>query len=125
MVAQDMNMARIEDAAQLAHEVNRAFCASMGDGSQPRWNDAPDWQRESAIQGVRHAFENPHASPEDSHNNWMAQKARDGWRFGLVKDERAKEHPCMVRYDQLSPTERVKDALFLAVVRTYLALDHG
>lgn len=125
MIPADMNMARIEDAAQLAHEVNRAFCVSMGDGSHPPWDEAPDWQRDSVINGVRHALENPGVTAEDSHNNWMAQKMRDGWIFGPVKDARAKEHPSLLPYDQLTPTERVKDALFLATVRTFLALDHG
>ncbi len=45
-------MNRIELAAQIAHETNRAYCQSIGDQSQPPWESAPDWQRDSAIKGV-------------------------------------------------------------------------
>ena len=41
-----------EYIAKVCHEVNRAYCMSQGDGSQPRWEDAPDWQKQSAISGV-------------------------------------------------------------------------
>lgn len=31
----------IELIAQVAHEINRAYCQAIGDDSQPCWNDAP------------------------------------------------------------------------------------
>ena len=39
--------------ASICHEANRAYCLSIGDESQPEWATAPDWQRVSAINGVR------------------------------------------------------------------------
>lgn len=39
----------IEQTAKTAHEVNRAYCLSIGDISQPSWEDAPDWQKKSAV----------------------------------------------------------------------------
>lgn len=42
----------IEQIARIAHETNRVYCATLGDTSQPAWDDAPDWQRQSAIKGV-------------------------------------------------------------------------
>lgn len=38
--------------AALCHEANAAYCRQTGDDSQPNWDDAPDWQKESAITGV-------------------------------------------------------------------------
>ena len=99
------------------HEVNRAYCESQGDHSQPKWEDAPAWQRDSAIMGVEFALENPKAKPSDSHESWLAQKRADGWKYGLVKDPVAKEHPCFVAYDELPVTQKVKDYIFLGVVR--------
>jgi len=35
----------IEKCAEAAHEMNRIYCEAHGDISQPRWADAPEWQR--------------------------------------------------------------------------------
>lgn len=57
----------IEQIAKTAHELNKAYCASLGDHSQPSWEDAPDWQKDSAIRGVQFHLNNPTAGPEASH----------------------------------------------------------
>jgi hypothetical protein len=102
--------------ARVAHEVNRAYCTFLGDYTQPLWEDAPNWQRESAVVGVQMHLANPEATPEDSHESWMAQKLKAGWVFGEVKDPNAKTHPCLVPYAQLPPEQRAKDYLFRGVV---------
>jgi hypothetical protein len=109
---------KVEDIARVAHEVNRAYCASIGDHSQPSWEDAPEWQRKSAITGVKYTLDNPDAEPSDSHRSWLAEKVRDGWSYGPVKDPVAKTHPCFVAYDLLPQEQRSKDYLFQAVVRS-------
>jgi len=101
--------------AQVAHEVNRAYCIGIGDKTQVAWSDAPSWQRESAIAGVQLHLEAP-KTPQQSHELWMDHKKANGWKFGAVKNERAKEHPCMVPYDKLPTEQKVKDYLFAAVV---------
>lgn len=105
-----------ESIARVAHEVNRAYCASIGDNSQPAWADAPQWQKDSAMTGVRMHLANPQAGPEASHDSWLAEKAATGWKFGPVKDPEKKEHPCFVPYEQLPPEQRAKDYLFRGVV---------
>lgn len=110
----------IEATAAVCHEVNRAYCESQGDRSQPAWDDAPEWQRASAINGVRFAIENPTAKPSDSHESWLAEKAADGWKYGPVKSPETKEHPCFVPYDELPQAQKAKDYLFLGVVRALL-----
>lgn len=106
-----------EEVAKVCHEVNRAYCVSQGDGSQAPWHEAPAWQRESAIKGVAFARAHPDALPSDSHESWLAEKRATGWKYGPVKDPERKEHPCFVPYEELPPAQRMKDALFLAVVR--------
>lgn len=107
----------IEQIAKVCHEVNRAYCMSLGDTSQPAWDAAPDWQRQSAIKGVEFAIANPDAKPSASHESWLAEKQREGWRFGPIKDATLREHPCFVPYDELPQEQKAKDYLFLAVVR--------
>jgi hypothetical protein len=105
-----------EAIARVAHEVNRAYCAALGDLSQPAWEDAPDWQKSSAINGVAFHRANPDAGPDHSHNEWLKEKAATGWKFGPVKDPEKKEHPCFVPYDELPAEQKAKDFLFRAVV---------
>lgn len=106
--------------ASTAHEVNRVWCQYLGDDSQPVWDDAPEWQKDSAISGVKHLMANPDATPEQSHENWLKDKEADGWVHGPTKDPEAKTHPCMVPYADLPSEQRVKDAFFHATVRNLL-----
>lgn len=111
-----------EQIAKVAHEVNRAYCLALGDSSQVPWEEAPEWQRNSAINGVAFHRANPDAGPDHSHNEWLREKKADGWKFGLVKDAEKKEHPCFVPYDDLPTEQKAKDFIFRGVVHSLL---HG
>lgn len=102
--------------AIVCHEANRAYCQSIGDLSQTSWNNAPDWQKQSAVNGVNFHLENPGAKPQDSHNSWLEEKKADGWKYGAVKNAELKEHPCFVPYEELPTEQQKKDALFIAIV---------
>lgn len=106
----------VQEIARLCHNVNRIYCQSIGDFSQPDWYSAPEWQRESAINGVIFHLKNPGAGPAASHENWLKEKVADGWVYGPVKDPALKQHPCCVPYDQLPAAQRYKDDLFVAIV---------
>lgn len=112
------NLFSVADIAELCHEANRAICEAAGDFSQKRFVDAEQWQRESAIRGVEFALANPDAGADSQHNAWMADKRRDGWQYGEVKDAAKKTHPCMVPYDKLPFEQRVKDHVFRVIVET-------
>lgn len=105
----------VQDIARVAHEVNRAYCQSLGDFTQPPWESAPQWQTDSAINGVEFHLSADHP-PSASHESWLKQKEAEGWKFGPVKDAEKKEHPCYVPYDQLPKEQQAKDFLFRAVV---------
>ena len=115
-----MSMVHVDIIARVAHEANRAYCEARGDKSQPTWDDAPEWQRKSAINGVRFHRDNPSAGPEASHDNWMAEKIADGWVYGPVKDPERKEHPCMVPFSKLPTFQQRKDILFRSIVHAFL-----
>ena len=102
--------------ARVAHEVNMAYCASLGDYSQLPWEQSPQWQQDSAIKGVEFHLAHPEATPADSHESWLKVKKEDGWVYGEKKDSDAKTHPCMVPYDELPQEQRSKDYLFRGVV---------
>lgn len=98
------------------HESNRAWCEANGDTSQKHWEDAEQWQRDSAVKGVQFRFENPNAGEDAQHNAWMADKLADGWAYGPEKDGAKKEHPCLVAFHNLPEFQKKKDKLFSAIV---------
>ena len=107
----------IEDVARVAHEVNLAYCQSIGDYSHVEWDKAPQWQRDAAIRGVEiHLKDN--LTPDVSHKQWMFGMIADGWTFGQQKDPEAKKHPCLVHYPYLPREQQIKDHIFVAVVRS-------
>lgn len=111
--------------AKVAHAVNAAYCASLGDASQKTWDEAPEWQQNSAINGVQMHLANPDATPEQSHESWLQQKLEEGWKYGPEKDESKKEHPCCVPYSELPPEQKAKDYLFRGVVHALKDIQDG
>lgn len=112
-------MESIKQIAKTCHEVNKAYCESIGDFTQVSWDDAPKWQKKSAFDGVTYLFDNPNATCEDLHNNWMRDKKADGWVYGIVKNAEAKTHPNLKPYNFLSAEDRMKDTLFISVVKSF------
>lgn len=104
--------------ARIAHQVNKAYCESVGDFSQKDWEDSPAWQQESAVNGVKFHLNNPDALPSDSHDSWLKEKIEQGWTWGPVKDAERKQHPCCVPYDELPAEQKSKDFLFKGVVES-------
>src|SRR5690606_27748077 len=100
----------------ICHEANAALCRGVGANSQPSWEDAPDWQRTSARNGVRFHLENPNASASASHDSWMKEKVDGGWVYGPVKDPAKREHPCIVPFGELPSEQQAKDHLFRGIV---------
>lgn len=120
MTRRDGNEMSFENIAILCHEVNRAYCVSLGDNSQKPWNEAEEWQKESARKGVLFVSQNPDAPVSATHDSWLEEKRRDGWKYRPVKDAEKKEHPCFVDYEELSKEQQAKDCIFNAIVNTCL-----
>lgn len=106
----------IEACARAAHEANRAYCIALGDNTQVPWDEAPEWQRASCIEGVKGVIKG--STPEESHAGWLRHKEADGWVYGMEKDPEKKTHPCMVPYAELPMSQRMKDHIFVGVVRS-------
>lgn len=109
----------IESIARVCHEANRALCLAFGDASQPTWDEAPEWQKDSAKKGVQFHLDNPNAGPEASHTAWMADKEAAGWTWGEKKEPEAKKHPCMVPFANLPKEQQAKDHIFRAIVHAH------
>ena len=107
-----------DQIAKICHEANRAYCETIGDMSQPSWENAPDWQKNSALLGVDLHMSGDH-KPEASHLSWMNQKILDGWVYGTEKNAEVKTHPCIVPFNELPIEQQRKDFLFRAIVHAF------
>lgn len=47
----------------------------------------------------------------NSHEQWAAQRIRDGWVYGENRDDRLKTHPCLVPFGMLPESEKEYDRL--------------
>ena len=107
--------------ALVAHAVNAAYCASIGEHIAP-WEEAGESHQSSILAGVDMHTRNPDATPEQSHESWLAQKVAEGWTYGPIKDPINKQHPCIRPYAELPAEQKAKDYLFRGVVHALLAL---
>jgi hypothetical protein len=109
-----------EQIARVVHAANSELQAVLGDPapSQP-WDHEPQEIRDNAVLGVRNARNG--MTPAEHHQAWVEDKMRQGWRYGASKDPVAKTHPCLVSFDQLPHEQRVKNVLFIAIVRAMYA----
>ena len=106
--------AKLTVVARAVHEAIRAYQAAAGEEEAPPW-EASGWMQESTLEAVEFALDNP--TPGAQHAAWCESKRRDGWRYGPAKDESQKTHPSLVPFENLSESERRKDALLIAVVQ--------
>lgn len=110
---------QVEQLAHICHEANRVFSASLGDHSIAPWEHASDHVKASVRSGVRFALSRPNVTPEHLHVNWCMDKYSAGWKYGEFKSEEDKTHPCLLPYDSLPESQRVKDELFRSIVLAY------
>lgn len=114
-----MNEFNYENVAKICHATNKAYCETIEDFSQPDWDKAPQWQKESAINGVKFHINNENTTPADSHKSWLKEKTEQGWKYGEIKDPEKKEHPCFTAYENLPKSQQVKDYLFKGICDSY------
>ncbi|MDE6265436.1 MAG: Ryanodine receptor Ryr [Paramuribaculum sp.] len=43
------------------------------------------------------------------HEVWALNRINDGWKYGEVRDDTKKEHPCLVPYEELPDSEKEYD----------------
>lgn len=109
--------ALISRIAAATHGAVREWNRTKGETDQVDWDVTPSDIKRSAIDGVRYALGDAAITPEMSHRRWVDRKLAEGWKRGMIRSHQGKTHPNLVPWNELPPDERVKDALFIAIVR--------
>lgn len=112
MISFGMTPAQI---AEVCHEANRALQRQMGEIVNFPWENTAQSLRDSIIDGVIEAERGK--TPEEMHKSWVRYKTEEGWTYGPVKDFASKTHPNLVPYKDLPEAQRLKDMVFVGIVR--------
>ena len=54
---------------------------------------------------------------EEAHDSWMKKYLEMGWKYGEEYNSEKRIHPDLVSYDDLSPKEKIKDEVFVRLVK--------
>ena len=105
------------EIARICHEANRTLQIIQCEAtiSEP-WQTLDQETVLSAVDGVANIIDGTIKTPIESHDNWLRFKKDHGWSYGPIKDETTKQHPCFVSYEALPEDQKIKDALFFAIV---------
>lgn len=103
-----------ESIARVVHCANQELQRQAGEFPSPAWDACPPEMHASTVEGVSKARHG--AAPAELHESWCQFKREHGWIWGAEKNADTKTHPCLVPYDELPTRQRVKDAVFAAIV---------
>jgi len=48
---------------------------------------------------------------KNTHENWSKERIHQGWRWGPERNDRKKEHPCLIPYEKLPESEKENDRI--------------
>lgn len=106
--------------ARVAHQANRAIKEFYGEESSPSWNEFTKEGQQRGIIGVEKVIANRKITASEIHQAWVDAMLADGWRHGPVLDTIKKLHPNLVSYEDLSDNQKLKDVVYLAIVKAFL-----
>jgi class 3 adenylate cyclase len=62
---------------------------------------------------------------ENAHDVWAQERLAEGWKFGPVRDDTKKEHPCLIPYKELPESEKRYDrTTALQTIKTLVSLGY-
>lgn len=121
IVNEETKIRILDTIAGFCHNLNKAYCESIGDFSQVEWDNAPEEIQASAIKGVLALWDNK-LSPKELHEEWKAYKISQGWAYGEIKSFENKTHPLITDYENLPVEQRSKDYIFSSAASQLISL---
>lgn len=107
-----------EDIAEITYYANSVYRRSIGESERPDWSMLSDTTKAAIVKGVKFIITSEvEVSPPMNHMHWMNHKFNDGWVYGEIEDKDKKTHPCLLPYNTLPPEQRLKDEIYLTIVK--------
>ncbi|MCK4502461.1 MAG: hypothetical protein KAU22_05455, partial [Desulfuromonadales bacterium] len=86
----------------------------------PQPIDVSDIELNKSLQGLIEKL------AKNTHDIWAAQRYADGWSLGKERNDIHKQHPCLVKYDELPEDEKEYDRkVSEGVVKTMLKMGYA
>jgi len=61
----------------------------------------------------------------NAHEIWAQQRLAEGWKYGPLRNDAVREHPCLVPYDDLPESEKEYDRkMAMETLKVILALGY-
>lgn len=108
--------------AMISHDAIVSLEQYNDDTSKQHFNRAPAHYQEDTIKGVQFLLRNPNATPEDLHNNWLADKKAAEWTLGEKTDVRDKTHTRLIPFAELNDLQKQKLAAIVGIVKLFNGL---
>src|SRR5690606_36912944 len=62
---------------------------------------------------------------KNAHDNWAQQRISQGWKYGPVRDDIKREHPCLIPYKDLpEPEKEFNRSTALETIKMLLSLGY-
>ncbi len=95
-LSKEIQDSNLQQAEGIASKINKVGCTIIPEND---W-DAPLFTFTEEELSILANFE---------HTRWMQEKIEKGWKYGSIRDNQKKLHPCIVSWEELSQEERDKD----------------
>lgn len=119
---ENFQMFTIREIAYLLHTITSVF--DRPDGSVVMtWAELPEEKKVLAQTAVLVIWMRLTAgedlTPQEAHRIWMIGKLNNGWTHGKEFCDEKKTHPCIVPFEELPPIERLKDELWITLIKLF------
>ncbi len=113
----------VELMAKAIHEIRRDLTAVQPEPSKIDkwaalpWDELPDIYQKVEVAVVAFRFSDPGADSRSSHQTWMNQLIKSGYKWGEKNSIVDKTHSFLVPYDQLPYEKRLGNAIIDSVMK--------
>lgn len=87
------------------------------------WDCLNEERKVQVIKTVEAVIKNPDITAYDMHDEWKKAKIENGWSYAPVTDRKNKKHNCLVDFELLNDYQKMKDDIFIQIVKNILKGD--
>ena len=110
-------------AAKAAHDANFHYNKFRGiDRDGKLWEDCSDEEKHRLLNAAGRIFDNPKLTPEELHKLWCEDMLSRGWKYGDAYSFADKTHPCIASYNEIPDEDKLKDTMYLSIIRAFCVL---